>query len=236
MRAQGLALGVTDDTAYLSCTIDLSETRMLVLFTDGVLEFSRDLLGAERYLLIAAAVTARLRNPASRAAQIVARTMGSHAPSDDIAMLALTFGEPGLGTVSHRLGSLMSWQFRSDDSASAYRVRDQVLQFLRELAHSDQELFEAKAVLGELIANAAEHAAGQVYVEVDWSGERAVLRMRDHGPGFTARAALPGDVMSESGRGLYLIAALADDLRASSHFEGGTEVSVRLRLHKNPAA
>jgi anti-sigma regulatory factor (Ser/Thr protein kinase) len=60
--------------------------------------------------------------------------------------------------------------------------------------------------------------------------------MRDHGPGFTANATLPCDVMSEDGRGLYLISALADDLRATSHFEGGAEVSVRLRLHKHHAA
>jgi PAS domain S-box-containing protein len=232
----GVPLGVTDDTAFALSGVDLREASQLVLYTDGVIEFSRDILSAERYLLVAAAVTARLKNPASRAGEIVRRTLGTYPPGDDIAMLVFSFGEGGGSTVSHRLETLMSWQFDSRDSRAAYCVRDQVLQFLRELAHPEQELFEVKAVIGELIANVVEHAPGDVHLEVDWSGERAVLRMRDRGPGFTARASLPRDVLSEGGRGLFLIAALADDLRASSHFDGGTEVSVRLRLHKHHAA
>lgn len=232
----GIPLGVMDNPRFEASAIDLSAASQLVLYTDGVLEFSRDLLSAERYLLVAAAVTARLKNPASRANEIVRRTMGRHVPADDIAMLVFSFADGGGSTISHRLETLMSWQFDSRDSRVAYRVRDQVLKFLRELSHPDQELFEVKAVIGELIANAVEHAPGEVHLEVDWSGDRAVLRMRDRGPGFSARIALPPDMMSEDGRGLFLIAALADDLRANSHFEGGTEVSVRLRLHKHHAA
>lgn len=236
VQCEGVPLGVIDEMSFGACAIDLTRASQLVLYTDGVLEYSRDVLSAERYLLVAAAVTARLRNPASRAGEIVRRTMGTHPPGDDIAMLVFSFEDGGGSTVSHRLETLMSWQFDSRDSRAAYRVRDQVLLFLRELSNPDQELFEVKAVIGELIANAVEHAPGDVHLEVDWSGDRAVLRMRDHGPGFTAHAALPRDVMSEDGRGLYLISALADDLRASSHFDGGAEVSVRLRLHKHYAA
>ncbi len=232
----GVPLGVINDASFAACTVNLSDASQLVLYTDGVLEYSRDILTAERYLLVAAAVTARLRNPASRAAEIMKRTMGAHPPADDIAMLVFSFDDGGGSTVSHRVQTLMSWQFDSRDSRAAYHVREQVLQFLRELAHPDQELFEVKAVIGELIANAVEHAPGDVHLEVDWSGDRAVLRMRDRGPGFTAYASLPRDVMSEDGRGLYLISVLADDLRASSHFEGGAEVSVRLRLHKHHGA
>jgi anti-sigma regulatory factor (Ser/Thr protein kinase) len=236
MQCEGVPLGVMRDMRYSACALDLRDASQLVLYTDGVLEFSRDLVNVERYLLVASAVTARLRNPASRAGEIVRRTMGGHPPSDDIAMLVFSFDEGGGSTVSHRLETLMSWQFDSRDSRAAYRVREQILQFLRELSHPDQELFEVKAVIGELIANAVEHAPGDVHLEVDWSGDRAVLRMRDHGPGFTAHATLPRDMMSEDGRGLYLISALADDLRATSHFDGGAEVSVRLRLHKHHAA
>jgi PAS domain S-box-containing protein len=233
---EGVPLGVTRNATFGARAVDLTHASQLVLYTDGVLEFSRDILTAERYLLVAAGVTARLRNPSSRAAEIVRRTLGADRPNDDIAMLVFSFHEGGGSTISHRLESLMTWQFDSRDSRAAYRVRDQVLQFLRELSHPDQEIFEVKAVIGELIANAVEHAPGDVHLEVDWTGERAVLRMRDHGPGFTARATLPPDMMSEDGRGLFVIASLADDLMANSHFEGGTEVSVRLRLHKHHAA
>ncbi|HET9029050.1 MAG TPA: SpoIIE family protein phosphatase [Candidatus Aquilonibacter sp.] len=234
--SDGVPFGVVDAMRFTPRTLDLDGAAQLVLYTDGMLEFSRDILSAERYLLVAAAVTSRLKNPGSRASEIMRRTMGSNPPTDDIAMLVFSFSEGGGSTVSHRLERLMSWQFDSRDPRAAYRVREQILQFLRELARPDQELFEVKAVIGELIANAVEHAPGEVYLEVDWSDDRALLRMRDRGPGFTVAASLPADVLAEDGRGLFLISALADDLRATSHFEGGTEVSVRLRLHKHHAA
>jgi anti-sigma regulatory factor (Ser/Thr protein kinase) len=57
------------------------------------------------------------------------------------------------------------------------------------------------------------------------------LRVRDRGPGFAlAEANLPSDVMSESGRGLFLVRAFAADPIVVPRPDGGTEVVITLPL------
>ena len=82
--------------------------------------------------------------------------------------------------------------------------------------------------MGELLANAVEHAPGPVHVELAWRGDEPVLTVRDNGRGFQPRARLPDDVFSESGRGLFLISAFARDVTSSTRLEGGTDVCVVL--------
>lgn len=231
--APGVPLGVERASEYEPRKIPLDGVKLLVFYTDGVIEFSREVLETEQRLLANALDVARLENPASRATEIVKRTLNGSRPSDDVAMLVLSFVDGPGAMVSHRMSPyVMSWQFDSHEAEAAHRVRDQILAFLRELSIPGSNLNDAKAVLGELIANVVEHAPGPVNVEIDWRKERPLLRMRDYGPGFTLRVALPQDLLSESGRGLYLVTSLSDGLRAVSHFEGGTEVSAHLRLHK----
>lgn len=232
---EGLPLGVEHDPEYESSVVSLDSVKLLALYTDGILEFSRDIIGTERRLIASALEVAQLRNPVSCATELVRRTMGTHRPSDDIAVIVFSFSDGGGAIVSHRLGeTLMSWSFDSREQDAAYRARDQMLAFLAELCLAGSNLFDAKSVIGELIANVVEHAPGPVHSEIDWGGDHPVLRMRNASVGFTPRIALPADPMSEDGRGLYLVSALADDLRVASHFDGDTEISVRLRLHKHP--
>jgi anti-sigma regulatory factor (Ser/Thr protein kinase) len=51
----------------------------------------------------------------------------------------------------------------------------------------------------------------------------------DRGPGFEFAARLPPDVFSESGRGLFLIATLAEDLHVVRRPDGGSHARVVLR-------
>ena len=229
----GVPLGVERTVEYAARKIDLDGVKLLVFYTDGVLEFTREVLETEQRLLQNALDVAALKNPASRASEIVKRTLNGNRPTDDVAMFVLSFVDGAGATVSHNMSrEAMSWQFDSNEPEAARRVRDQILAFLNEFCIPGLSLSDAKTVLGELIANVVEHAPGPVHAEVDWSRERPQLRMRDYGPGFTLRPVLPQDLRSETGRGLLLVNALADDLRAVSHFEGGTEVSAYLRLHK----
>ncbi len=234
--SEGLPLGVVADVEYASRTIALEDVGMLALYTDGVLEFSRDVIATERLLLRNAIDVSSLPNTASRAAELVDRTLDGHRATDDVAMLVLSFCDGPGATVSHCTSrSIMSWQFDSSEPDAAYRVIRRVLAFIDAQAMPETDLCDVKCVLGELVANVVEHAPGPVQVEVDWSLARPLLRMRDSGPGFALKAALPEDQLSEGGRGLFLISALADDLRVACNYdEGGTEVSVSLRLHKRP--
>jgi serine phosphatase RsbU (regulator of sigma subunit) len=63
---------------------------MLVLYTDGLVEFTRDLVEGETRLLTAAAqaLKCRAENPA---AYIAEHVLGDAHPNDDIAVLTLSF-------------------------------------------------------------------------------------------------------------------------------------------------
>ena len=236
-KREGLPLGVEPDARYESSIVLLDGVKMLVLYTDGILEYSRDIIGTEQRIVENSLQVARLPNPVSAATEIVRRTMRGARPNDDVAMIVFSFGDGEGAIVSHRLGrTLMSWSFDSHEQPAAYRSRDQMLSFLSELSLPGSDLGDVKYVIGELVANVVEHAPGPVHAEIDWAGDHPLLRMRNAGPGFKPDASLPDDPMSEGGRGLFLVAALADDLRVTSHFEGDTEVSVRLRLHKANAS
>ena len=229
----GLPLGVETDVSYDSSIVLLDGVKLLVLYTDGILEYSRDIIGTERRIVENALAVAALPKRGSAATEIVRRTMGDHRPSDDVAMIVFSFGRDESAIVSHRLGdSLMSWSFDSRDQDSAYGVRDQMMTFLTEGSIEGSDLSDVRYVIGELVANVVEHAPGPVHAEIDWAGDHPVLRMRNPGRPFHVDRSLPLDPMSEGGRGLYLVAALAGDLRVTSHFEGDIELSVRLLLHR----
>jgi anti-sigma regulatory factor (Ser/Thr protein kinase) len=72
------------------------------------------------------------------------------------------------------------------------------------------------------VGNVIRHTSGSVEVALDLTGEEPVLHVIDRGPGFTFHARLPNDVMSESGRGLYIAAALASELSVLPRKDGGS--------------
>ena len=90
----------------------------------------------------------------------------------------------------------------------------------------------AAIVFGELVANVVRHAPGPIEVELFWEREDdVVLYVRDRGPQFaTGSLELPHDVMSEGGRGLFLMRTYASAPVITKRFGGGNEVCVRLSL------
>lgn len=83
---------------------------------------------------------------------------------------------------------------------------------------------------GEAIANAVEHGAGDVFVELVHESDRYGLRVLDEGAGLAgdglASASLPDDPLAPRGRGLFLMRTLADEVAAS---RGGVELWFRPR-------
>jgi anti-sigma regulatory factor (Ser/Thr protein kinase) len=62
-------------------------------------------------------------------------------------------------------------------------------------------------VYAELISNAIRHAPGVIEMRFECSqvGGGVVLHMLDRGPGYRAESRLPADLLSENGRGLFII-------------------------------
>jgi anti-sigma regulatory factor (Ser/Thr protein kinase) len=69
-----------------------------------------------------------------------------------------------------------------------------------------------ETIFTELVANVCKHAGHWVRTSVEWRNDgRAVLIVRDHGPGFDMSLWQPPSELSEGGRGLLIASALADD-------------------------
>ncbi len=230
----GMPLGIQPELELAVTRVPWTGPSAIVLYTDGLVEFSRDIAAAERRLLdVTLAVGAeRDDDPAS---SIVARTLAGSRTEDDMAVLVLRL-EPqrGRAVVSgSQTGTVLgSWDFDAREPAAAPLVRRRVVRFLARVARSEDDPSNAELVLGELLANVVEHAPGPVHVEVDWRDRAPLLTVRDAGPGFHERRRRLSPPTSESGRGLYLISQLGQDLNVRKRLEGGMELTVLLPLDR----
>ncbi|MBD5655859.1 MAG: ATP-binding protein [Candidatus Eremiobacteraeota bacterium] len=126
----------------------------------------------------------------------------------------------------------MKWSFASTDAAASRAARKAFTAYLREQASPDSDILSAELTFGELVGNAARHAPGPVEVAVEWKNGRAALSVHDEGPGFQPTCTPPKDTFAESGRGLYIVARLASDLRVEDIARDGTRVSVVLPVRR----
>ncbi len=88
-----MPLGVSADTAFALRRVPTSPGAMIVLYTDGVIEHSRDLAAGEAALLEAIESVAR-RPQADIAQAIRDRIFGGRGVSDDVAILTVRFETP----------------------------------------------------------------------------------------------------------------------------------------------
>ncbi len=120
------------------------------------------------------------------------------------------------------------WRFDVRSREAADAVRFAFVETLRRARYPLARLLNAEIVLGELLGNAFRYAPGTVDLTLAWENSRPVLHLLDRGPGFRFVTASPPDLYSERGRGLFLIAALAEEFVVSGRPEGGTHARVVL--------
>jgi anti-sigma regulatory factor (Ser/Thr protein kinase) len=78
------------------------------------------------------------------------------------------------------------------------------------------------------LGNVVRYAGGQAEIILDLSGETPVLHVLDRGHGFEHNRRLPKDIMSENGRGLFLVTAFAEEINVSRRKDGGSHARVVL--------
>ncbi len=216
LKAPGAPLG-----AFWGVDFELHEQpcpdrSMLVLYTDGVLEASRDVVAGEKMLEAVLASDAVLH--AANAAEFIERAIAYQAPHDDIAILAVNFATNAL-----------RWQFEADDARSAYAMREEFFRSILTLCEvDDAELATCGVIFSELIGNAVRHAPGPLSVSLELREKSLLLHVIDKGPGFAFRPELPANIWAESGRGLYLISELAHDVEVERVPGLGSHVIVTL--------
>lgn len=191
---------------------------MLMLYTDGLVEITRDIDAGEKMLEAVLACDAILH--AANPAEFAERAIGNRRPRDDIAIMVVNFAH-----------NTMRWQFEAVDVRSAYAMREDFFRRLLSLCDpDDKELTACGVIFAELMGNAVRHAPGPLSVSLEVRGDKPVLHVIDDGPGFEFEPALPANIWSESGRGLYLISKLASSVEVERLPGLGSHVIVTLPL------
>jgi PAS domain S-box-containing protein len=219
VRADGLPIGLRREAAPTpSQTIDLHDAKMLVVYTDGLVESRHDVLGGHRRLLSVLRRDAVLHT--HRPARFIEESCLDEESDDDVAVLAISF-EPAV-----------RWSFDAENAKAAQDARGEFVAYLSEHIDDVIAIQTAELIFGELVGNVVRHAPGAIDIDVEWRNGSPTLHVLDRGAAFTQPAALPLDVLSESGRGLYIVSALSKMLRIE-HVPGyGNHVTVELPLRE----
>jgi len=223
LPARGLPLGLRDGAQAPTTTVALPPGALLVLYTDGLVEATRDLEEGERRTIRALADPA-IAGRHDVAAALVAGVIDG-AVRDDVAVLALQLDADRAGERPWT----MRWRFDPRDVARTRDVREMLLEALTARTPG-ADAGAATLVFGELTANALRHAPGAIDVELTWDdGGNPVLQVDDDGPGIVPEyaAVLPGHD-AESGRGLFLVTHLTRGFELLRRPERGTRARAEL--------
>ena len=187
----------------------LDEGSAIVLFTDGLVEMSRDFLAGQEELR--QAIEAEYRDASQNIAQaIVKRVVAGRSARDDIALLFLCVTALGAAAFPPQR---MRWTIDARSERSTRRIKRALLWQLGEMTDDDAQLPAAELIVNELLGNVARHTPGPAEVELEWNGETAIVRVCDRGRPFQPRnGAGRIELLAEDGRGLFLVRSVALDL------------------------
>ncbi len=224
LPASGLPIGLRDEEG-VDFALRLRAPCTIVMYTDGLMEFARDLGEGERR--IEAAVTALdVADVDHLAGALMKNVLGEDEPTDDIAILAVTIDR----FAAELPGEEHEWRFASEDGRTGAKIRQEIGELVARWTGDENARFASELAFGELIANAVRHAPGPVRALASTEGDGVVhLLVEDSGVGFVAGDDDVPDVLAESGRGLSLVRAVADDVHIDKNTRGGTRVTVTFR-------
>ncbi|MBV8163244.1 MAG: PAS domain S-box protein [Candidatus Eremiobacteraeota bacterium] len=233
LPARGAPMGAQLGVLPMTYQTDIPSDGLIALYTDGLIEFSRDILQTQARLRDALGMLAAdpaVNRPATAIKDLV---FAGARPRDDAALLVLQFASQQVPAARQSTGKVAKrWRFHSSDAHTASSARQSIRAFLAGMALDQAELFSAELIVGEIIANTVAHAPGLVEVEVDWTDEKPSVIVRDKGPGFpSARQELP-DAWRECGRGLFLIRSLSETVSIRPARDAGTEICATLPIRR----
>jgi serine phosphatase RsbU (regulator of sigma subunit)/anti-sigma regulatory factor (Ser/Thr protein kinase) len=192
----------------------------LVLYTDGLLEFGRDIEQGERRLDAAMREFAHEQTE-HLAGALMKRVLADDEATDDIAILTVS-----VDRIARPLpGEEREWRFSTSDAQTAAAVRREVGELITAWTGRDDVRLASELAYGELIANVVRHAPGIVHVNVSADAAGALLVVDDQGAGFAPSEHQP-DLFSESGRGLLIVRGVSDGMSIERAPNGGTRVRV----------
>lgn len=210
-----IPLGVAADTAYLQHVIPLDDVALIMCYTDGLTEADRDPVAGEAAIedLLRGDEVLFAANPARFASRLVARKQAR----DDMAIMTVRFGS-----------ARGRWAFDVADSAAAYAIKRDFAAAVLDEYGKRARIDACEMIFSELVGNVLRYAPGRLSLGLSTDARGTWLHVMDEGPGFDGPPALPDDLWSESGRGLFLVKSLAKDVAIRRLPGYGTYVKVLL--------
>lgn len=200
------------DASYTS----LESGSLLVLYTDGLTEETRDPIRGEAR---ASEVLANMNPAADDAARVLLNHTLREGAKDDVAILTMYFEAPL---------PLQRWRFDPRWSDVARRAKRELLQTLEHNGVPSRRRWAAELTFAELMANVIRYAEGLVEVILERRAGDFILHVLDKGPGFEFSPRLPSDLFSERGRGLFLISQFAREFTIGRRPGGGSHARIVL--------
>jgi serine phosphatase RsbU (regulator of sigma subunit)/anti-sigma regulatory factor (Ser/Thr protein kinase) len=225
LEYRGVLLGIHTSIADPPKVVKLRAGMLLLLYTDGLIEATGDILAGQADLrrIFADSAPKAVNGLVGR---IYDQLLDGRA-RDDVAILAVAVSPPPFQEEGE---SISHWSFDAMDAEAAQRARTEfALQLSKAGAHGE-DIYTAEIVFGELIGNVVRYAPGPVEVFTDWGGPAPVLHVLDHGPGFFYAPHLPRDPFAESGRGLFIVSAMTEDFNVTRMEECGSHARAVLSL------
>jgi anti-sigma regulatory factor (Ser/Thr protein kinase) len=226
IAAPGIPIGWPGAGSDKVARVTLGRSDALVLYTDGLIESTKDILQGLDALHAAAAQIARY--PAAHLARaLVDRALRGAARHDDTLALVLRRRAPLESDASPRLGPF-EHRF-SPNPATVPLARHLMADWLEHLVGDDDERADLLLVASELCSNAVRHSTGaptSLVLRARAEADAVVIEVEDDGRGFAAVFRDDDDLpdgSAEQGRGIYLARALTDELDAFRR-EGHTVV------------
>ncbi len=213
----GVPLGIVDRIDASDWTFTLPPGALFAVYTDGLIEYSRDIVEGERRLLEAVreGVT---RADAEPARALVARVFAHAGNTDDVATLTVSAADVRATSFTFTFTAL---------PLAVPLVRRSLERFAEQLGLDEDRRFSLLTASGEAIANAVEHAylgsPGLVRVHAVLHDDTLLVTIEDEGKWK------PSQRREERGRGLPLMRALMDGVEIRTH-QARTEVRLTMAV------
>lgn len=211
-----LPLGLAQfGAAFKVAHVPLQAQSLLALYTDGLIESTRDILGA--YERLQAVIASSNILSFGNVARAIHDAMLSKRSQDDVAIMTMRVDMET---------EVARWRFDPIWNDAATRVRREIAHELEVAGYSPERVVDFEIIFSELMSNVIRYAEGTVEVVLEHQFEQFILHALDKGPGFLFMPKLPPDLFSEFGRGLFLLAHLALDFSVEPRPGGGSHARV----------
>jgi serine phosphatase RsbU (regulator of sigma subunit)/anti-sigma regulatory factor (Ser/Thr protein kinase) len=208
LPTEGLPLGIEPNRTRRAWTITIPPSSLLVLYTDGLIEFTRDVTEGEKLLTqaIRDEVKSHSGNPAL---SIRHRVLDNRQSSDDVAILTLSVGDCVVKELDLTYSAV---------PVAASLVRQSISKLAQGLDLSADQTFALQVAVGEAVSNVIEHAylrtPGSFAVRITLDKEELHVRIEDEGRWRPAR-------QEGRGYGLCIVRSLMSNVEVNLS-SGGT--------------